>query len=310
QPNLPSANTKHAIPTPHPRLRHDRPHFLRNHPDMRTTAAVIGEAIEAEAIVEAAEQDDVVLEPDVGPPSAATSSSETSATHTGAASPCSNTSATATTEARPPTLGLQVRYPAGLDIPKGAVTARRRPLCCAGLLATTRTSGAGGGSLCGFGLFATARGCLGLFATARGCLGLFATARALGAGGRPFPTLATIAGARTCGRSAISEICAVAGLEHLLATTAAKIHPPFTPRPGVVAESLLHARVVVSHSLAVLGIVIPMRDPVAAIDLDVVAAAAPIDPAAPIATRCPASQGVSRAECQSGREQPAGVIAG
>src|SRR5580698_4939469 len=51
--------------------RHDGLHFLRHHPDIGSVAAVVGEAIETEAIVEAAERYDVVLEPNIGATSTA-----------------------------------------------------------------------------------------------------------------------------------------------------------------------------------------------------------------------------------------------
>src|SRR5262249_50439287 len=50
---------------------HHRLHLLRHHTHIGAVAAVVGEAIEAEAVVEMAQQGDVVLETDVGPTSAA-----------------------------------------------------------------------------------------------------------------------------------------------------------------------------------------------------------------------------------------------
>jgi hypothetical protein len=40
---------------------HDRFHVLRYHPDIGPFAAVINEAVEADAVVEAAKEDDVVF---------------------------------------------------------------------------------------------------------------------------------------------------------------------------------------------------------------------------------------------------------
>src|SRR5262245_7736785 len=64
----------------HDCLRHDGLHVLRHHADIGLVAAVVAEAIEAEAVVEMAEQRDVVLQRNIGPPSAA-------AAKTAAASP-------------------------------------------------------------------------------------------------------------------------------------------------------------------------------------------------------------------------------
>src|SRR5262249_60107034 len=69
-------------------------HFLRDHADIGPVAAVVGEAIEAKAVVEPADEHDVVLERNVGAPAAATAA-ETSATAAAA-------EATATTEAAAP----------------------------------------------------------------------------------------------------------------------------------------------------------------------------------------------------------------
>src|SRR5260370_14523608 len=64
-------NRQIAIPITGDRLRHDCLNFLRHYANIGVVAAVVAEAIEAEAIVEVAEQDDVVLEPEIGPPTPA-----------------------------------------------------------------------------------------------------------------------------------------------------------------------------------------------------------------------------------------------
>src|SRR5215475_3432069 len=69
-----------AVAPAHDCLRHDGLHVLRHHADIGLVAAVVAEAIEAEAVVEMAEQRDVVLQRNIGPPSAA-------AAKTAAASP-------------------------------------------------------------------------------------------------------------------------------------------------------------------------------------------------------------------------------
>src|SRR5262245_60539710 len=69
-----------AVAPAHDCLRHDGLHLLRHHADIGLVAAVVAEAIEAEAVVEMAEQRDVVLQGNIGPPTAA-------AAKTAAASP-------------------------------------------------------------------------------------------------------------------------------------------------------------------------------------------------------------------------------
>jgi hypothetical protein len=56
-----------AIPTAHDRFRHDCLNFLCHDTDVRLGSAIVGEAIEAEAVVEMAEKSDVVLERNIGP---------------------------------------------------------------------------------------------------------------------------------------------------------------------------------------------------------------------------------------------------
>src|SRR5689334_8499869 len=78
-----------TIAITHHRLRHDSLHFLRHHADIGTVAAVVAEAIIAETIGKMTEQDDIVLERDVGPSASSTTTTSTTAT----------TAATAATEA-------------------------------------------------------------------------------------------------------------------------------------------------------------------------------------------------------------------
>src|SRR5262249_12028348 len=53
------------------RPRRNRQHFLRHHANIGPVAAVVAEAIEAKAVIEMAEKNDVMLERDIGSPSAA-----------------------------------------------------------------------------------------------------------------------------------------------------------------------------------------------------------------------------------------------
>ena len=63
-------------------LRHDSLHFLRNHPDIGRVAAVVRKAVEADAVFEITEQDNIVLEHNVGSPAAATSTTAVAASAT------------------------------------------------------------------------------------------------------------------------------------------------------------------------------------------------------------------------------------
>src|SRR5215510_4598722 len=83
-----------AVAPAHDCLRHDRLHLLRHHADIGLVAAVVAEAIEAEAVVEMAEQRDLVLQRNIGPPTAA-------ATETAAASPEAAATAAEATAAAP-----------------------------------------------------------------------------------------------------------------------------------------------------------------------------------------------------------------
>src|SRR5439155_25767853 len=66
------------------RARHHRLHLLRHHADIGLVASEIAEAVVAEAIVELAEQHDVVLQRDIGAP-ASTAAAPASATAESAA---------------------------------------------------------------------------------------------------------------------------------------------------------------------------------------------------------------------------------
>ena len=101
---------KVAVPTAHDRLRHDRLHFLRHDADIGSVAAEITEAIEPKAVVEMAENGDVVLQRNIGTPAAAATAASSSATsgHAGR----SSTAAEALTAA----IGLGVNPGARLDM--------------------------------------------------------------------------------------------------------------------------------------------------------------------------------------------------
>ena len=71
QPDLVVKDPQVAVPTAHDRLRDNPLHLLRDNSDIGFFASIINEAIEAKAVVEIAEQDDLVLKPKIGSPSAA-----------------------------------------------------------------------------------------------------------------------------------------------------------------------------------------------------------------------------------------------
>ena len=74
-----------AVAAARHRVRHHRLHLLRHHADIGLVAAEIAEAVVAEAVVEMAEQDDVVLQRDVGTPATAAATAATAATESAAA---------------------------------------------------------------------------------------------------------------------------------------------------------------------------------------------------------------------------------
>src|SRR6266478_8179775 len=69
-----------AVVAAHDCLGPDRLHFLRHHADMGLVAPVVAETIVAEAIVEMAQESDVVFQLHVGPPPAAAATSATATT--------------------------------------------------------------------------------------------------------------------------------------------------------------------------------------------------------------------------------------
>jgi hypothetical protein len=79
QPGLVVIDPQVAVPTAHDRLRDNPLHLLRDNSDIGFFASIINEAIEAKAVVEMAEQDDLVLKPKIGSPSAATATTSKAA---------------------------------------------------------------------------------------------------------------------------------------------------------------------------------------------------------------------------------------
>ena len=74
-------NPQVSVPAAHNCFRHDFLHFLRQYTDIHLVGAIVRKSIEANAIVEMTEKNDIVLERNIGPasapPAAKTSASET-----------------------------------------------------------------------------------------------------------------------------------------------------------------------------------------------------------------------------------------
>src|SRR6185436_3933111 len=130
QPKLFVVDTQVAVVTADDSIRPHGLNFLRHYADITLVAAVVAEAIEAEAIVEMPEQDDMVLERDVG---------TSSATATAAA--CARATTTAAAAAR----ACHARLTASSRSPRGsAATAGAGECVSAAAAAATRTlAGAG-----------------------------------------------------------------------------------------------------------------------------------------------------------------------
>src|SRR6266699_3821583 len=101
QPELLVVDPQVTVAAARHRVRHHALHLLRHHADIGLLAAEIAEAVIAEAVGEIAEQDDIVLQCDVGTtptaPTAATSAAEAAATSAMEAASTSATEATAAT---------------------------------------------------------------------------------------------------------------------------------------------------------------------------------------------------------------------
>src|SRR5262249_36433779 len=115
------ADPQVAVAPAHHRVGHHRLDFLRHHADVSLLAAIIAESVKAEAVVEPAEQRDVVLEQQVGMTSATLSAAASAA----AATPAAATApAAGTTSARAAAAGATAAC-AGAST-AGAAPARAR----------------------------------------------------------------------------------------------------------------------------------------------------------------------------------------
>ena len=92
-------NAQGAVPITNNGLRQDSLNLLRHHADIGTVAAVIAEAIVAETIRKMTEQNDIVLERDVGSSTTTTATTTTTTTATAATEATAATATEATTAA-------------------------------------------------------------------------------------------------------------------------------------------------------------------------------------------------------------------
>jgi hypothetical protein len=226
-----------AITAARYRIWSDLGDFLRNHTNVWRVTAVIAEAIEAKAIVEITNQNDIVLKSDIRTPSATTAAATTTTTTAppAAAAHCT----TATTAAR--THGAAATAAADVGVLSSASTMRWS--CARALTATIR----GPCSLAGTVPFAD----------------IGSAAAGLGTGARPVARFVAGTGS-------------IARFEHLLAAISTEV--ALTSISGSLP--MVDPRL---PSVAAAGAADRMRGTIPGRgDVDIVAAAAPIDVATPI----------------------------
>ena len=286
------------------RARHDRFHLLRHDPDIGLVAAEIAEAVIAEAVVQMPEQDDVVLQRDIGAPATTAATTSTAAEPSAAASTTGNRSTAATAEAAAAhacarhacagktclaTCRMSIGRPARRHVPD-------RRIAPALVARATGTA---------------AVGCLGAITAFRTttCLGAITVplARSPPPSWRdqPCPIAGTITPA--------PPGAVLSGVEPPLAIAAAMVHPVCSTGPQVVvAEFLRNAGVVVADALTVRRIVLPVVSDVgrSVVVIDVEIAVAPVEAAAPVVA--PASDrpaGAKRQPCSDYAGTDIGCIA-
>jgi len=80
----------------HDRFRHDFLNFLRQYTDINPVGTIVGKPVEPKPVIETTEKNDIVLERNIGPASAAPAA-KTSASAANAATRCCKTKASAGT---------------------------------------------------------------------------------------------------------------------------------------------------------------------------------------------------------------------
>src|SRR5216683_1720956 len=308
-----------AIAAAHDRLRHYAAHLLRDHAHIGLVAAVVAEAVEAESVVETAEQHDVVLERDIGSPpasAAAAESSSSSAAATESAAAAGGKACTAhAAEARLTARGLHARRLAGPRIESRVAprtAARRRPvrrLPLVGSAARRRSVR----RLPLVGSAATIGG------SAISAVPLFrlTVSAAIAAALLRLPVSGAIAALRLSISGPIAagpRVPVATRLEHRLAVAAAEIHAVLRVAARIVAEALRHLRVGVFHAVAVRRIVLPVVadvdvvDPVGVEGIDDEVAVAPIHAVSPPSG--PTPDQISGAERKAGRDRAGADVTG
>src|SRR6185369_4817685 len=269
-------------------FRHQPLDRLRDDADIGLAAAEIAEAVVAETVGEMTQQDDVVLQFDVGAPSTAAATTEATTTAAAEAAATSASEATPSTRHCHTAARAHARHacPAAGGL-RGGSPARRHIHCPAATAAAISARGAaaaigsrlgrlGAISAAGFGAIATP------FGTVRRARPIAATIPDAIATAVPCPIADAIT--RTIA-SAIGAWPILSRTKHLLPVTAAEIHPVGSASLYVVVtEALLNVDVVVSHALAMRSVVLPaipdVRRPVEVVDVEV--AVAPVESAAPV----------------------------
>src|SRR5882724_2229545 len=300
------------VPTVGHGLRRQALHLLRDHADIGLAAAEIAESVVAETIGEMTEQDDIVLQCDVGAPSAAATTTEATTTAT-----ATESAATSAAEATAPSTGKRRSAAATSGETRSASAARThtRPtasrLRCSGP-ARRHVHGRAAITATARGAAAAIGGLRAITATLGARLAAIRCARAIATiGTRPIArgraVASTITGAIAHAISAARSI--LSRTKHLLPVAAAEIHPiGGAGLQVVVAEALLDVRIVVSHALAMRGVVLPVVPdvvgPVVVVDVEV--AVAPVASAAPVIA--PASDRPGCAEGETGRDHTSADI--
>src|SRR5262245_39993688 len=118
-----------AIAIAHTSFRHYRLDFLRDHADVRTIAAVVAEAIVAKAVCKMPEQNDIVLDHDVGPSAAAATTTATAEAAATTATYSHAAAAAGAGEACTAARGVALSNSTGPHIAKGVAASARRSLC-------------------------------------------------------------------------------------------------------------------------------------------------------------------------------------
>jgi hypothetical protein len=127
-----------AIAIAHDSFRHHCLHFLRNYADIGTIAAVVAEAVVTKRVCQMTEENEIVLEHDIGSSAAAAATATTTAATSAESTPTAATESTAAAhshttacpgEALTAARGVTLSNSSGADVAKCvAASSTRRPL--------------------------------------------------------------------------------------------------------------------------------------------------------------------------------------